>query len=401
MVIKSTLKNSIWIGIFLLSVAIKTNGQQTAKPEICKNPPKGYELGGDFTTIPQAACLDYSTNTSVILFNNPAGIDKGSEEYIFNYKDGDSLTFTKQKTYIVNTEGIYWGVQKGTITEGSISRNVLICKSTQIIKAEIPVLEYSTCGPKTVNILIKDTPDNRKQSGYIIAWDEKDILTFKPTGLPLTLSHIYTEIPSSLPRVQGFYEWNGYKACVSQAADLAVNIASIQKIESLNYGKDVKIQMKDGEPGKEYYIQYKTKSAIEWIESTTKIKKSGANTLAEVTLTGFEPIVQYCFRLVGKDTCNYAIKYSNEMCTDLILSTEYTKGGLNISPNPAEEKIEIKSSGEVVRFIELIDMKGQVIYKGEISGENFNISPYQKGEYILRLYDANQKLLHTKTIVKW
>jgi hypothetical protein len=46
-------------------------------------------------------------------------------------------------------------------------------------------------------------------------------------------------------------------------------------------------------------------------------------------------------------------------------------------------------------------MKGRIIYKGEIAEDAFSVSEFEKGKYILRLYDANKKLLNTKTIVKW
>ncbi|RYU97692.1 T9SS type A sorting domain-containing protein [Emticicia agri] len=401
MITKTTFKKSIYIGLFVLSLTIKTNGQQTAKPEICKNPPKGYELGGDFTSMPQVACIDYAYSEGLILLGNQAGIDKGSEEYIFNYKDGDSLIFTKQNRYTVNKEGIYWLVQKGTVTESGASKNALICKSIEVIKTDIPDIEYSTCGPLVVNILIKDTPVNRKQSGYSIQYDWDNILSYKPTGLPYSIIFNRTHVFPAIPIVQAIYERNGVKACYSRAVEYVIDNFSIKQLQTLNYGKEVKIQMESREAGKEYFIEYKAKTANDWIESTTIIKANTPSTVAEATITGLDPITQYCFRLAKKDTCNYAFAYSNEMCTELVLSTEYTKGTITISPNPAEDKILINSSGATVRFIELINMKGQLVFKGEISEDTFNLSEFEKGKYFLRLYDANKKLLNTKNIVKW
>ncbi|RFS16404.1 T9SS C-terminal target domain-containing protein [Emticicia sp. C21] len=399
---KTAFKNCIYIGLLLFSLVIKTNGQQITQPEICKNPPKGYELGGDFTVSPMIACLDYNTNISALSIYSPAGIDKGSEGYLFNYKDKDSLVFTKETRYSANKEGIYWIIQRGTITIEGISKIVLSCKSLEVIKTEVPELEFSTCGPKTINILIKDSPVNRKQSGYTIAWNDKDILTFKPTGLPLTISHIYEVTPSSPPKIQGFYERQGIKACFGQPSVFIVkDFTRIQKLESLNYGKEVKIQMQDGKPNKEYYIEYKAKTATEWVESAIKIKRNTADTTGTATVSGLESTSQYCFRLVEKDTCNYAISYSNEMCTPVVLSTEYTKGSINVFPNPTEDKILINSSGAPVRFVELLDTRGRLIYKGEISSDTFNLSEFEKVKYILRLYDANKKLLDTRTLMKW
>lgn len=402
MMAKTAFKKSIYIGLILFSLAIKTNGQQTTMPEICKNPPKGYELGGDFSSNLLVGCIDNFYNQVTFLFNNPAGIDKGSEEYIFNYRDGDSLIFSKEKKYLSDKEGIYWIIQRGTLTQESISKNVLSCRLVEVVKTDLPDFEYSTCGPKTINIRIKDTPITQKQSGYLIVWDEKNILTYKPTSLPYTISYTYPEIPTYQPKIQGFYDRYGYRACFSQAYNFTPEEnTKIQKLESLNYGKEVKIQMQDGRPNKEYYIEYKTKTATEWVESTIKIKRNAADTTGTAIITGLEPITQYCFRLVEKDTCKYAISYSNEMCTPIVLSTEYTKGSINVSPNPAEDKILINSPGEPVRFVELIDTKGRLIHKGEISGDTFNLSEFEKGKYILRLYDAHKKLLNTKTLIKW
>ncbi|RFS16402.1 T9SS type A sorting domain-containing protein [Emticicia sp. C21] len=84
-----------------------------------------------------------------------------------------------------------------------------------------------------------------------------------------------------------------------------------------------------------------------------------------------------------------------------MLGNESSKTNLTVFPNPAVDRILINSSGAPVRFIELIDIKGRVIYKGEMSGDTFNLSEFEKGRYILRLYDANKKMLNTKNIVKW
>lgn len=403
MMTKTAFKNSIYIGLFLLSLAIKTNGQQAAKPVICNNPPKGYQLGGDFSLSPDvASCLDYNTNSSILSSLNPGGIDKGSEAYIFNYRDGDSLLFTKENRYSATKEGIYWIVQRGTLTVDGISKKLLSCKSVEVIKTELPDFEYTTCGPKTINIRIKDTPINQKQSGLLIIWDEKNTIEYKPTTLPYTISYTYPETPTYQPKIQGLYERYGLRVCFGLVYNFTVkDYTRIQKLESLNYGKEVKIQMQDGRPNKEYYIEYKTKTATEWVESSTKIKRNATDTLGTATISGLEPTAQYCFRLVEKDTCNYAVSYSNEMCTPLVLNTEYTKASINVSPNPTEDKILINSTGTPIRFIELIDTKGRLIHKGEISGNTFNLADFEKGNYILRLYDANKKLLNTKNIVKW
>lgn len=312
----TTLKTSLLLSIFMLCVTLKINAQQASKPTICTNPPSGYMIGGDFSLQFQIACLDFIYGTTRLAVNSPLGIDKGSEAYIFNYKDGDSLVFTKQNNYIANKEGIYWIVQSGTFTENGISKNVLTCKSTEAIKPEKPDLEYSTCGPNTINILIKDTPANQKQSGYRIRWDEKNVSTYNTVKLPFVISYTYSGTQQYSPNVQGFYTRNGAIACFGEPYNFSVkNSFSLSKLESLNYGTEVKVQMDGGQAGKEYYIQYKAKTALEWIESAVRIKRNATDTFGEAKIVGLEPTTQYCFRLVEKDTCNYGFLFKRAVCT--------------------------------------------------------------------------------------
>lgn len=93
--------------------------------------------------------------------------------------------------------------------------------------------------------------------------------------------------------------------------------------------------------------------------------------------------------------------YSNSAILYTILSNESSKNDFSVFPNPGEDKIRINSSGAPVQFVELIDMKGRIVHKGEIADDTFNLSAFDKGKYILRLYDSNNKLLNTKNIVKW
>lgn len=316
------LKTSLLLSIFMLCVTLKINAQQATKPNICINPPSGYTLGGDFSLQFHIACLDFFTGTTRLAVNNPLGINKGSEAYIFNYKDGDSLIFTKQNNYIVNNEGIYWILQSGTFTEEGVSKNVLICKSIEAIKPGKPDLEYSTCGSKTINVLIKDTPVNQKQSGYRIRWDEKNVSTYKTEKLPFVISYTYSGTPLDMPSIQGFYDRNGVTVCFGEPYIFSVKSNfSLSKLESLNDGKEVKVKMEGGKAGKEYYIQYKAKTATEWVESKTRIKRNAADTFGESNIVGLEPATQYCFRLAEKDTCNYAVAYSNEVCITYIPPT--------------------------------------------------------------------------------
>lgn len=397
----ATLKKSFFLILYFFSLTFNISAQQATEPEACKKPPKGYEKDGYFMVIPNIACIDSETSAATLVVSNPNGINSGSNEYIFNYKDGDSLVFTKLTAYTVNMEGIYWIMQKGTITDNGITKNVLNCKSVEVIKTRTPDIEYSTCGPNTVNILIKDTPNNRKHSGYTVGWDEKNTINYESLTLPHIISYTFPEKPSSPPKVQGFYKRRDVIVCNSSPSAVFGTNFPLIELQSLSYAKEAKIQIKEKGPETEYYIQYKAKNATEWIESTTKIKRNATDTLAVATIIDLDPNMQYCFRLVKKDACNYNAFYSTEVCTALVLNTERISTPIIITPNPIEDKIQINSSGAPVRFVEIIDMKGRLIHKGETTGDTFDVSVYEKGKYILRLYDANRKLLGSKNIMKW
>lgn len=317
------LKNYTFCIIFLLSLIFKVDAQQVTEPEACKNPPKGYEKGGDFSPNVNIACISsHPVGTSTIVLSNPLGIDPNSQEYIFNYKDGDSLTFTKENKFTATKEGILWIMQRGIFTENGISKNVLSCKSIEVIKTEVPEVEISTCGPKTINILIKDNPISQKQSGYQVQYDWDFIIIYEKTHSPflITFTHPTGDMPG--PTIHAFYERDKRKVCYSSAVQFSAKKSfPIKGLQSQNFGKEVKIQMEEGETGKEYYIQYKAKTAAEWIESKTRIKRNEAEKLGEATIIGLEPTTQYCFRLAEKDTCNYAVAYSNEMCITYIPPT--------------------------------------------------------------------------------
>lgn len=93
--------------------------------------------------------------------------------------------------------------------------------------------------------------------------------------------------------------------------------------------------------------------------------------------------------------------YSNTVEPYLVLGNESSRINLTVYPNPAEDKVRISNAGTPAKFVELIDMRGHVIHRGEVADDSFDLSAFEKGKYILRLYDANKKLLNTKNIVKW
>lgn len=72
-----------------------------------------------------------------------------------------------------------------------------------------------------------------------------------------------------------------------------------------------------------------------------------------------------------------------------------------ISPNPAKEKLNIKllSTNENVK-LEVFDVLGKLIYKGEITQleSSVNISSWKSGVYLVRV--SNNKTSQTKRFIK-
>jgi len=72
-----------------------------------------------------------------------------------------------------------------------------------------------------------------------------------------------------------------------------------------------------------------------------------------------------------------------------------------ISPNPAKEKLNIKllSANENVK-LEVFDVLGKLIYKGEITQleSSINISSWKSGVYLVRV--SNNKTVQTKRFIK-
>lgn len=167
--------------------------------------------------------------------------------------------------------------------------------------------------------------------------------------------------------------------------------------------------------GSNFYRREKTEYIVQLTDKNQIIIATDAAT-TDTTITidienfpKYQPSYQFRVLAVMTGQLNFnsqiqkfpLYSYSNQASLYLILSNESPKTQMNIFPNPTEDRILINSSGIPVRFIELIDMKGQLIYKTEISGDTVNLSEFEKGKYILRLYDANKKLLNTRNIVKW
>lgn len=158
----------------------------------------------------------------------------------------------------------------------------------------------------------------------------------------------------------------------------------------------------------------KVEYTVEMLEESGSVVASWVSTHDTTTTINldsfpyFKTVPKFRVLAVMNSQINYGqimlfpfFSYSNTVSLYTILGNENLRDNLTVFPNPAEDKIQINSSGVPVRFVEMIDMKGRLIHKGETSGDTFDVSGYEKGKYILRLYDTNRKLLSSKNIMKW
>lgn len=311
---KTTLKNYILFIICLIGMTSRVDAQQIAEPEACKIPPQGFEKGGDFIFNSSVLCLvqPFSVNINAVL---PSGVDEDSEEYLFNFRNGDSLVFSKQNKFTVNQEGTYWVVQKGIVTINNTSKIVITCKAVEVIEPKMPDFEYETCGPNTVNVLIKNTLLNQKQDGYRIKWDDDILMYYPKEKLPLKISYTYPKNFYSSPSLQAGYNLSGSAVCFGTPVSFNVlNPFRITQLQSTDNGREVNLKIESAMPDKEYYVQYTLNNSTEWIETGIKATKN-PNKTGEALITGLRSNSKYCFRLAEKDTCNYTIFSTEQMCT--------------------------------------------------------------------------------------
>ena len=323
-------------GLVALCLANLSFGQQVAEPAYCKNPGGGIAVGGAFVVNPLYGCLDFTNNSYTVSVSNPIAQNGGALTkvgYIFDFKDGSSLTFPPATTSFVATKpGIYWILQAGNNSSNS---QEIACKSFEIIQTEQPDFEITYCGDKSVTVKFKDTPKNRKQGKYRIVWGDGDqSFSAQVTTFPHEMQHTYVATPTVKPQIVAIYTrgTSNFTACVSSPISFPVGLTGkprISELEGLNGGVSNKITMVEGVDGAEYSIQQKPKGG-NWVDTGKKIARNSGSLSANQTIDGLNGTNEYCFRLQSKDGCNNE-SFSNEVCTIIPKATILS---------PKEAKIE-------------------------------------------------------------
>lgn len=87
----------------------------------------------------------------------------------------------------------------------------------------------------------------------------------------------------------------------------------------------------------------------------------------------------------------------------LNLHASQRQGTPRIYPNPATEHILLSAEGNDIRFLELYNVVGRKItsFSVQYEGEKFNISDLPKGVYMVRMLDAQHRVVRTQSINKY
>ena len=113
----------------------------------------------------------------------------------------------------------------------------------------------------------------------------------------------------------------------------------------------------------------------------TKMEPSGGPTYTQFELIYYHKLPDSCGTFVSS-----------------ISESEKNIFGIDLFPNPASDRIEIKSTRSFM-FYDISDIEGKIYDQGKMSNSSINISPLKKGTYFIRLYTEDYKVT-TKIFLK-
>jgi hypothetical protein len=198
---------SFLFGLMVLCLSNLSFGQQDAKPAFCTNPGSGIQVGGNFTVSPEFGCLDLTNKSATTFTTNPISPNGGvltNPGYIFNFKDGDNITFppTLETSKTFTNPGKYWILQGGNDGSGTA---YITCKTFEVLQTEQPKFTITSCGDK-ITITFLDTPENRKHGKYRIVWgDGNQDFSAQVTVWPHQMQHTYATPPTVMPQIVAEY----------------------------------------------------------------------------------------------------------------------------------------------------------------------------------------------------
>ncbi len=352
-------------------------GQQDTKPKECTNPSGGVLIGGAFSVVPLAGCLDNTTDGTTISALgglSPSGGKFESLGYIFNFKDGDKLVFPPGNvtSATVTKPGTYWIMQGGN--DKGVAH--ITCNSIEVIQTEKPDVSVSLCGDKKVTLTFLNTPKNQKHSKYRILWGNGLDESFDKSTLPFERIHTYSSPPTNRPLIVALYsaKTNSVLTCQSTPLEIAINSKPIiNELEGLNGGGSAKLTVSAGLDGQGYAIQKKTDKGV-WTNTGKEITRNSGVSITTQTVEGLSKDSLYCFRLRAKDACD------NEVLSDEICSIKLN--AKIISGRDAELSWN-KSSGNAEKY--------EISYDENPSGENPNRISTVKNAFDIDILECSKK----------
>lgn len=81
--------------------------------------------------------------------------------------------------------------------------------------------------------------------------------------------------------------------------------------------------------------------------------------------------------------------------------TEKFSEAIKVYPNPTQDYISIDNSENLVSAIELYNVSGKMVLRSNLNGnDRISLQELSAGNYILKLVDANSKIVSTNMVVK-
>lgn len=219
-----------------------------AQPNICLNPPTGYQKGGDFDitverggqiTADNYLCLPEKVAVGRIGVIDKSSFSNSSIKYIFGVDNAtsipSSIPLITSRNVDGQSAGEFWIMQIGEEN----GQKKLNCKKLQIDVSERPLLELSNCNQETFTLNITA---NNPVSYYSINWNdgltpEKAIYQNTEVKVP----HSYQQPVPEFIEVTGVYENTALnRTCNSVVVQIATpSPFHIKSIETQDFGNQL------------------------------------------------------------------------------------------------------------------------------------------------------------------
>jgi gliding motility-associated-like protein len=294
---------------FFIVLLVLINQIADAQPNVCINPPAGFQKGGDFDIIVQRngadvvdnyLCIPEKVAVEQIGVINKSSFTNNSIRYIFGVDYATiipaNIPFTSSITVDGQSAGEFWIMQIGE----EAGQKKLNCKKIQVDASDRPKVELSSCNNQNIALKIETA---NPVSYYTINWsDGKLPEKIDYTNAPITVQHIYTSSASNSIEVLAVYENTQLnKTCNSIPIKITPpSIFHISSLETQDFGNQVNAILKIKNPTNE-------KLDIQISDDGGIIYKDYGSTTLSTYMVGNLAKNETCFRLKYKNStsCTY------------------------------------------------------------------------------------------------